>query len=67
MAFSTHSTGQFILFNAPEVEVVVEMKRRKLGFPEDLVAEFASTLHDCSKHLVVVPPRKEYFAGEQFE
>ena len=63
----THFIGQPVLLNAPEVQEVVKVEGGKFCFPEDLVAEFAPTFHDSSKHLVIASASEQNFARVELE
>ena len=39
---------QLVLFHASEIQKIIEMKGGELCLSEYLVAEFASTFHDCT-------------------
>ena len=43
------------------------MQACKLRFSQYLITELSSALHDCSKHLVVVPPGEQNFSRVKLE
>ena len=60
-------SGQLILLDTSEVQEIIEMEGGILSLSEYLVAEFASALHDCTKHLIVATPGEQNLSSIKLE
>lgn len=63
----TDLAGEPILLHTPEIEQIVKVQAGKFSLAKDLMTEFPSAFHYCTKHLVIATPGKKNLPRIQFE